>query len=147
MYKFSSFKKVAAKARNMALTAYVVAAATVVPAMAANTFGLDKNTGGTAKGLQITQGTTLIESVQNILNSVFWLLGIVAVVMIIWEGITVITSKENKEKLEKAQKYLINAAIGFAMILLSAVIVNFIIDLANTGSTNEATQFQTQQQR
>lgn len=144
MYNFSSFKKVAGKAGLLATAAYGAAALYLTPVLA-NSFGLNQTDGGTAGKLNITKNSDLLTSVQDILNSIFMVLGIVAVVIIIWEGITVITSKDNEEKLKKAQKYLINAAIGFAMILLSGLIVNFIINIANTSDKTSAQNFQTTQ--
>lgn len=132
----SGFKKLATGATAL----YVATTLSLVPVLAVgtNNFGVDN-----AKGLNVQSGT-LLGNMTNIINTVFLLLGVVAVGFIVWSGISIITSKDNEEKLKKAQKYLINAVIGFVLIALSWTIVSFIIAAINSGQTGSQ-QFQNSQ--
>ncbi|MFN7160712.1 MAG: pilin [Candidatus Gracilibacteria bacterium] len=132
----SFFKKLAVGAGAL----YAAATLSLVPVLAigSTNFGVDN-----AKGLNVQDGS-LLDNVTNIINTVFLLLGIVAVGFIVWSGISIITSKDNEEKLKKAQKYLINAVIGFVLIALSWTIVSFIIAAINSGESGSE-EFQTEQ--
>lgn len=134
----SGFKKVAAGVAAISTAATL----SVVPALARGTSdafsdGLNKST----NNLDV-QGGSLIGNLTGILNGVFLFLGFVAVIFIIWSGISIITSKDNEEKLKKAQKYVINAVIGFVLIALSWTIVGFILSLVASGTDDTATSNQ-----
>jgi hypothetical protein len=64
------------------------------------------------------------------------LLGLIAVVLILYAGFTWMTSGGNEEKIGTAKKTLINATIGLAIIMSSLAITQFILNaLSNaTGS-------------
>ncbi len=76
------------------------------------------------------------ESPENItINVIQWalgFLGLVAVIMILWGGITWMTSAGNEEKVRKAKEILRAAIIGLIVILLSWALVTFVV-----GQTNE----------
>lgn len=56
----------------------------------------------------------------------FLFAGTVAVVLIIWAGITYIRSGGNKTQVENARKTLTYAIVGLILILSSVLIINFI---------------------
>lgn len=68
------------------------------------------------------------------INSAMWLLGIVAVLIIIWSGVKLIISQGNEDAIKDAKKTLIYAAAGFALIILSGVIVNTILGFLGEGT-------------
>jgi len=73
-------------------------------------------------------GTTpLLDIVANIINALFGLLGTVAVGLILYGGFLYMTSAGEREKVDKAKKLLVNAAIGLAIILSAYSIAAFII--------------------
>lgn len=78
--------------------------------------------------------TNLITIISNIVNSVFLLLGFVAVMLLIVEGILLIVSRGQEDRRKKVTATITNIAIGFAVILLSYAIVNQI--LAVLGANN-----------
>lgn len=71
--------------------------------------------------------SNLILIISNIVNSVFLLLGFVAVVLLIVEGVLLIVSRGQEERRKKVTATIINIAIGFAVILLSYAIIDQIL--------------------
>ncbi|MEK7496818.1 MAG: Ig-like domain-containing protein, partial [Patescibacteria group bacterium] len=69
----------------------------------------------------------LVEIVANIINIFLGVLGVIAVVIIMYGGYLWMTAKGNEEQLEKAKKLLIDGAIGLAIILMAWGIASFII--------------------
>ncbi len=70
----------------------------------------------------------LVEIVANIINIFLGVLGVIAVVIIMYGGYLWMTAKGNEEQLEKAKKLLIDGAIGLAIILMAWGIAAFIIN-------------------
>ena len=73
----------------------------------------------------------------RIVRSFLSLLGIIALVLILYGGFTWMTAGGDDEKIAKAKKILINAVIGLAIILTSFAITQFILNslLEATGVT------------
>lgn len=65
--------------------------------------------------------------IAKIIRVALSLLGIVALVLILYAGFTWMTSGGNEEKIASAKKILINATIGLAIIMSSFAITQFII--------------------
>ncbi|MFH1098984.1 MAG: IPT/TIG domain-containing protein [Candidatus Uhrbacteria bacterium] len=79
---------------------------------------------GTATGLT-TRDIRLI--VAEIIRAAIGLLGIVALVIVIYGGYLWMTAGGNEERITDAKKWLTNGAIGLAIILLSFSITQFVI--------------------
>ncbi|MBU1038930.1 Ig-like domain-containing protein [Patescibacteria group bacterium] len=77
----------------------------------------------------------LIETVANIINIFLGVLGIIAVVLIIYAGYIWLTSQGNEEKITQAKKILSSAVIGLVIILASFGIATFIFNRL-TGAIN-----------
>ncbi len=124
---------------------YGTSLGTVVSVMAApgdesatkSAFGLDK---APTKLGAVNSNQNLGQIVMGLLQNLLMLLGIVAVLIIIFAGVQLIMSQGNEEALKKAKKTLMMAAAGFALIVLSWAIVGFIISALSGG--NVASQFQ-----
>ncbi len=69
----------------------------------------------------------------NIVNFILIFLGLIAVIMIIYGGITYVTSAGNNENVEKAKKIIMYAIIGIIIVLISFALVNTIIGGAAIG--------------
>jgi hypothetical protein len=69
-------------------------------------------------------GVNLTNVVQNLLGLIFVFAGILALLFVIWGGISWITSGGEKEKIEEARKKIIYALIGLIVIFASFFIVN-----------------------
>jgi amino acid transporter len=119
----------------VSIGAVALGAATVKTALAQTFYGVQFDPEG-----KIKQATKLTdESPERItVNAIQWVLGflgLIAVIMILWGGITWMTSAGNEEKVRKAKEVLRAAIIGMIVVLLSWAIVTFVV-----GRTNEFTQ-------
>lgn len=65
--------------------------------------------------------------IARIINAVLGLLGIIAVVIIIYAGYVIMTAGGNEEKVTQGKRILVNAVIGLAIILSAFAIVQFIL--------------------
>lgn len=96
---------------------------------------IDKNNGVDEKQLGILQGQNaqgggnLIFLITNIVNSVFMLLGFLAVLLIILEAVLLILARGKEEKRKEIITTIVNIAIGFGVILLSYAIVTTILSV------------------
>ncbi len=78
---------------------------------------------------------------QTIVNVIKWalgLLGLVAVIVMLYGGFLWLTSRGNQQQIDKAKKTLLNGAIGLVIILVAWAIVLFIQRFI-TSATNGAT--------
>lgn len=75
----------------------------------------------------IVPGGSLRGLVLTIINYFLGFLGLLAVIMIIYGGVTYVTSAGNDEAVGNAKKIIMYALIGIIIILLSFVIVNTIL--------------------
>lgn len=83
-------------------------------------------------GLSFGQQTGLPDtdiriSIANIIRTLLGLLGLIAVILILYAGFTWMTSGGNDEKISQARKTLISAVIGLAIILSAYAITNFVV--------------------
>ena len=93
-----------------------------------------------------TQGTAVCagsktkaeDVVKNIISILFWIIGILAVIVIIYAGIIFITAAGNPGKVAQAKTMIIYAVIGLAVAILAYTIVNFVINTVsgNGGSSS-----------
>jgi len=83
---------------------------------------------GTGKGeVNIPQLTAEVV-VHNVLNIMYFLLGVIAVIVIIVAGITYSTSSGNQASITKAKNMILYAVIGIVVVISAYAITNFIID-------------------
>ena len=91
-----------------------------------NSIGLDY---GTYSGLR---NSDLRLTVVSIIRMLMGMLGMLAVVLMIYSGFTWMTAGGNEEKIGKAKKLLFYCAIGLAVILSAYAITSFVLfQLAN----------------
>lgn len=93
------------------LTAILVPVFAAAPALAAST----------APG--VSQAQNFLENLVNILASFG---GILATGALVWGGIMYVTSSGNLQNIDKAKTIIKYAAIGLVVILVAAIIVNFL---------------------
>jgi hypothetical protein len=77
----------------------------------------------------------LITTLRLIVNTLLSWAWLVSIVMIVWSGFQMVMAAGNEEALSKAKASLTNAILGFVLILISFVLVNFVIGLL-TGDFN-----------
>lgn len=73
----------------------------------------------------------------EVISWVLGMLGLVAVIMIIYGGFMWMTAAGNEERITKAKKILRFAIIGLSIILFSYVLVNFIFSQINEATVDE----------
>ena len=73
-------------------------------------------------------GASLTEIVQSILNWIFGIIGIVAVVMIIIGGFNMMISSGDPGKVKKGKDTILYGIIGLVVALLAFAIVNFVLN-------------------
>lgn len=71
--------------------------------------------------------TDLMATVKVILNAVFAVIGIVAVIMVILGGVTYATSQGDPNKVKKGKDTILYGVIGLVVALLAFAIVNFVL--------------------
>ena len=76
-------------------------------------------------------GKTLQEATGLIVNTLFGLAAIVALIYLIIGGYSYITSSGNPEAMEMAKASISNAILGLIIILLSYLIISFVLDKLN----------------
>ncbi len=65
--------------------------------------------------------------VQNVLNIAYFLMGIIAVIIIIVSGITYATSAGNAASVTKARNQIFYAVIGIVVVITAYAITNFVL--------------------
>lgn len=115
---------------NRKLVAGLITAGALVLPFAASALTID-NVGGT-----LTLGSAdLKETVLNIITFVLGLLGLIAVIMILYGGFVWLTAGGNEDKVGSAKKIISAAIVGLIVILLSWAIVTFVVN-STTNVTN-----------
>ena len=69
----------------------------------------------------------LKQTVLNIITFVLGLLGLIAVIMILYGGFIWLTAGGNEDKVDTAKRIISSAAIGLVIVLISWAIVNFVV--------------------
>lgn len=77
--------------------------------------------------------------VQNIINAALAFSGFVALIFLIWAGITYTSSKGDPQKVESAKKTATYAIIGLVIIFLSFFIVGLISQLTGVSQISNPT--------
>jgi cytochrome bd-type quinol oxidase subunit 2 len=82
-----------------------------------------------------TGGETSIRAlILRIVDFFLLFLGLIAVIMIIYGGITYVTAAGNEEKVGKAKKIIMYAIVGIVIVLISFALVNTVIRGAGQGT-------------
>ena len=108
-----------------------VSAQQVVGGTATDTFGLQP-----LDELQLGK-TDIRITIARIVRALFAVLGIIAVGLIIYAGVVIMTSGGNEDKIGEGKKVLVNAVIGLIIIFSALAIVQFILNALSdaTGRT------------
>ncbi len=69
----------------------------------------------------------IIKVIVNIINIALGFLGVISVIMIIYAGFKWMMAGGNEQAVTDARKYIKNAVIGIAIILMSYIFVNFVV--------------------
>lgn len=104
------------------LVALAISLGLIAP-LAASAISIDYGLGGSL-GLG---SADLKQTVVNIIQWFLGLLGLVAIVMILYGGFTWMTAGGNEDKIDTAKQIISAAAIGLVIVLISWAIVTFVI--------------------
>lgn len=74
--------------------------------------------------------------VKKIINGLLFLIGIIAVIMIIYGGIRYTTSAGDSTKIAAAKNTILYAVVGLIVAIMAYAIVNFVVSSFNGGSGN-----------
>ena len=69
---------------------------------------------------------TISSLIVNILNTMLLVGAVMLIIAIIWSGLTWMTAGGDKEKVQRAQKRLTHAIIGFVILICVFAIANFV---------------------
>lgn len=75
-------------------------------------------------------------TVAKIINVFMGLLGLVAVVIVLYGGFLWMTAAGNEDRIEKAKKMIVAGVIGLAIILSAYAIARFVVDSLITATGN-----------
>lgn len=77
--------------------------------------------------------------IEEIINILLWVVGVAAVIYLIWAGISYITAAGDDAKAAKARMGIINAVIGIVVVLLAFVIQGAVGRIFSGGGSNTNT--------
>jgi len=80
---------------------------------------------------------SLVQTVVNIINIFLSLLGLIAVILIMYGGFVWMTARGSAEQVEKAKKIISRTLIGLAVILLSYLIVYMVMNFVLNWAENQ----------
>lgn len=82
-----------------------------------------------AASADVTKVQTFI---QNIIQVLVTLAGLLSAGFFVWGGVGYITSSGNPESLERSKKTILYSAVGLAIVLAAFVLTNIVTQLATT---------------
>src|SRR3989339_697201 len=103
-----------------------VAALLVSPALAQTSSSVDLE--AFAQQARFATGVDITIVIARLIRTFISILGIIAVVFILYGGWMWITSKGEQDKLRKAQQVIINAVIGLVLVLSAFAIAQFVLN-------------------
>lgn len=69
-----------------------------------------------------------IDVIVTVINTIFYFVGAIVMILMLWAGFKWMTSAGNTEAIKKSRETIINAVIGLVIIFASYVIVNFVME-------------------
>ena len=100
----------------------------VMPTFAANSQSARDRAAEGLSNVNEGSNTDLMGSIRLILNAVFGVVGMIAVVMIILGGISYATSQGDPGKVKKGKDTILYGIIGLVITLLAFAIVTFVLN-------------------
>lgn len=74
--------------------------------------------------------------VKNAISVLLWVVGTIAVIVIIYAGITFITAAGDPNKIVLAKRMIIYSVVGLAVAILAYAIVNFVVNASSGNGAN-----------
>ncbi|MBQ3429897.1 hypothetical protein IJG21_00540 [Candidatus Saccharibacteria bacterium] len=89
--------------------------------------GIQDGADVTKEGNELGQAGDLETTVKNVINIILYVIGIVAVVMMIFGGFQYITSAGDAAKVTKAKNTILYGVVGLVIAILAYAIVNYVL--------------------
>ncbi|HTX87269.1 MAG TPA: hypothetical protein VMC41_04375 [Candidatus Nanoarchaeia archaeon] len=103
-----------------------------LPARAANlSNAFDTNTISAAAGNTASAGTNVYQIIGTIIQTLLGLLGVIFILLLVYGGVTWMTSEGDEAKVEKAQRIIRSAIIGLIVVIAAFAISVFAISVLN----------------
>ena len=118
-------RKIKASIATFALVLGIGVSLAPTPAFAVNVF--DQCAGNADSAVCKSQGDNASSMIQNVVNLLLYILGIIAIIMIVVGGIRYTTSGGDSSGTKAAKDTILYAVIGLIVAMLSFAIVNFVV--------------------
>lgn len=99
-------------------------------AFAATPFGACKNVVSGNTAVCSGDAKDAKEIAKNIISVLLWIVGMASIIVIVYSGITFVTSAGNPSQITRAKTMLLYAVVGLVVSILAYAIVNFIVGSA-----------------
>lgn len=99
-------------------------------AFAATPFGACKNVVSGNTAVCSGDAKDAKDIAKNVISVLLWIVGAASIIVIIYSGITFVTSSGNPSQITRAKTMLLYAVIGLVVSILAYAIVNFIVSSA-----------------
>lgn len=83
---------------------------------------IDADKAGVPKGVEADNATLL-----QVMNSVYFWAGTIAVIVIVWAGFLYIISNGDSSRITQAKNALMSGVIGFVVVLMAFFITQFVL--------------------
>lgn len=84
-------------------------------------------------------GTTISDTIATLLTILSWIVGALAVIMIIIGGFRYVTSGGKQESVSSAKTTIIYAVVGLVIVALAQIIVHFVLNNVNNPTPSSST--------
>ena len=84
-------------------------------------------------------GPDMSSIIKTVVNTMLFIVGLLAVIMIIFSGIRYITAHGDKAQLESAKNTLIYSVVGLIIAIVAYALVNWVLNLFSTNSGSGGT--------
>lgn len=91
-----------------------------------------------------TNSDTVYDTVKTIINVLLFIVGIIAVIMIIWGGISYVLSAGAADKAKKARDTIVYSVVGLVVAIIAFAIVQFVFSSlggGNSGGSGSPSQY------
>lgn len=112
------------------LSSILFAFMTPSSAFAATPFGACKNVVSGNTAVCSGDAKDAKEIAKNIISVLLWIVGMASIIVIVYSGITFVTSAGNPNQILRAKTMLLYAVVGLVVSILAYAIVNFIVGSA-----------------
>lgn len=127
-YKLRNFMLATLVTMGLGAAPLVFASSSAYAAPAAQTNNVTENVKNGLKATGASNNKTLQQNIKTVVNVILFLLGAIAVIMVILGGVRYVLSNGEASQVTAAKNTILYAVIGLIVALLAYAIVNFVVD-------------------